>query len=116
MGEQTDVLIDEIINSGVELSTNAYGNFVVQSVLVHGTETQRSHLAQLLLGDVHRLSKHKFGSNVVRTALVHAPMEQKHMLIEALTADPRVLSKLSQHKVGSFVARDVKAARKEMST
>jgi len=112
--EHTEALIDEVISSGVALSTNSYGNFVVQSVLVHGTEHQRCCLTQLILNDAYRLAKHKFGSNVVRTALVHAPPEQKHMLIEAFTADSRVLSKLSQHKVGSFVARDAKAARKHM--
>merc|ERR1712056_169463 len=52
--DYTESIIDELISTGNSLCTNAYGNFVVQSVLIHGAKHQRARLAQVILEDVHR--------------------------------------------------------------
>merc|ERR1712039_973048 len=117
MGSSAQIrdLVDEVACNAGSLCKHPYANFIIQSILQHGTDEQRSRIAQFIIDDAFQLSKHKISSNVVRTALVHSPQKEKASLIHILTGDARELTALSHHRIGSFVARQAKHARAALS-
>merc|ERR1712066_267441 len=112
---QVKNLVDEIVCQAASLCKHLYANFILQSVLEHGTSEQCARIAQAIIANALQLSKHKISSNVVRAALVHSPEREKLALIHVLTADSREFTQLSNHRIGSFVAREVKHVRAVLS-
>lgn len=71
LGEHTD-----------ELCRNQYGNYVIQHLLIHGSDWQRSGIIHALLGKLFVLSKHKFASNVVENCFVYGSPQDRTALIQ----------------------------------
>ena len=51
---------------------DAFGNYVVQHVVVHGEAHDKQKVFDLVIRGLEGYSKHKFASNVVEQCLTHA--------------------------------------------
>ncbi|CAE7556104.1 APUM5 [Symbiodinium natans] len=67
----------------VKLATDAFGNFVVQKLLEHGTTEQLEVMLSKVKGHVLELSEHKFGCRVIQKMLEVLPSPKK----SAITAE-----------------------------
>lgn len=67
-----------------QLTTDVFGNYVIQKFFEHGTAEQRRILAEQLVGQVFQLSLHMYGCRVVQKALDSVPIEQQVLLIGEL--------------------------------
>ncbi|VDP67345.1 unnamed protein product [Schistosoma mattheei] len=82
--EQTRPILDEL-HKGVEhLVKDQYGNYVIQHVLEHGSNEDKSRIIQSLRGRVCALSSHKFASNVMEKAIANAVPSERAVLIEEI--------------------------------
>eukprot|EP00759_Apiculatamorpha_spiralis_P006035 PhF_6_TR13563/c1_g1_i1/m.21685/K17943/PUM; pumilio RNA-binding family len=72
------------------LVCDQYGNYVVQHVLCHGTQQQRSDIIALLTPNCFLYSTHKFASNVVEKMYEFSSLDQREDMLRTLmlpTAD-----------------------------
>merc|ERR1712217_620088 len=111
--KRIEKLVQELLDGAQSLCKHMYGNFIVQSILAYGTPVQRARIVDIVVADVCRLSKHKIGSNVVRAALLHGSTEERESIIHALPKDAKEYASIVRHKIGSFIAREVRLARKQ---
>jgi len=112
--DQTNVLAAELIPRAAKLSKHPFGNFVVQRMLGHLIGSQLNDLLMVLAGSACRLAMDKLASNVVRTALSMGRLSDRAIIAEALGANPSELSKLSRHKRGSWVIKELKRYWREV--
>merc|ERR1712066_1160057 len=99
-----------------DLITHRFGNLVTQRLLEHGAQETRQRVLNLICtGDAKFLARHWVTNNVVRCAFIHCSPEDRARLAQAIAPDSLELAKLSRHRHGSFLARDVKCALKEGS-
>merc|ERR1712228_465231 len=116
-GTETVEIVEEIICNAAMLSKHSFGNYIIQSLLEHGSAEDKERLiTTTIIPNALKFAKHKFACNVVRVALMYSPSKQKQQLLGSLSADAKQLSNLVHHCFGSFVARDVKAALEEMKS
>lgn len=90
----------EILESTYSLSTNTYGNFVIQHIFKHGTDEQRSALFATLQGKIIELSNNVTGCYVVQTMLESVSKEQKKIIAKELKGH---VYDCSIHKHASYV-------------
>lgn len=111
---QVDPLVVELLENVQLLMSNRYGNFVVQRLLDHGNAAAKRRVVDAICcSGAKQLARHWVASNVLRCAIVHCSPEDQARLASAVAPDALELAKLSQHRHGSFVAREIKlAARK----
>jgi hypothetical protein len=64
------ILISEILANLWQLSQDQYGNYVIQHVLVHGNQTHRSVVVQVIASHIIEFSCHKYASNIAEKALL----------------------------------------------
>uniref|UniRef100_A0A7S2PB02 PUM-HD domain-containing protein n=1 Tax=Zooxanthella nutricula TaxID=1333877 RepID=A0A7S2PB02_9DINO len=107
-GEVLDDLVGELIPEASHLCCNTFGNFVLQRLLEHGTDTQRRALVEVLSADAASLAKHSIASNVLSSAFIYCPVRDQRFLAEALCADAAVVRSLRRHYIASFVMRQAK--------
>mmetsp|Transcript_35675 Transcript_35675/g.76064 ORF Transcript_35675/g.76064 Transcript_35675/m.76064 type:complete len:612 (+) Transcript_35675:219-2054(+) len=101
-------LVDEMLTQCHMLLRHPFGNFVMQAVLEHGCNAQKSYLARAIAEDVDRLARHKIASNSVRKALMHCVYEDQLVVVNSIRGDAQRFAALSKHKTGSFVVREMK--------
>ncbi|ERN12505.1 pumilio homolog 5 [Amborella trichopoda] len=81
--QQTQCIVDEILESVCVLAHDQYGNYVTQHVLEKGTPHERSQIISKLNGQVVQMSQHKFASNVIEKCLEYSdPAERDHLIDE----------------------------------
>ncbi|CAE7946579.1 APUM5, partial [Symbiodinium sp. KB8] len=88
----------------VKLASDAFGNFVVQKLLEHGTAEQLEVMLSKVKGHVLELSEHKFGCRVIQKMLEVLPA-QKKSAIAAELADTIVQCIYDMH--GNHVVQKV---------
>ena len=82
-----------LVQATVQLTQDQYGNYVIQHVLEHGKEEERSYIISQLAPHILALSQNKFASNVVEKCLLFGNPQHRVALVEAiLTAPPQPLS------------------------
>jgi len=110
--EQVRPFVPELLEHTQELLTDRYGNFVLQRLVEHGDAATRHRLVEALCSlDAVALAQHWIASHVLRCAFVHATCEEQARLARAVAPNQQTLTKLSRHKHGSFIAREIKLAR-----
>jgi len=106
-------LVDELLAGLEDLVAHKFGNFVAQCLVEHGSaEVRRRVVEAICVGDAEQLARHWVASNVVRCAFVFASPEDRASLAQRIAPDSSALAKLSHHKNGSFVAREIKLAQR----
>ncbi|MCL7035317.1 hypothetical protein MKW94_007179, partial [Papaver nudicaule] len=81
---QSQIIVDEILESACALAQDQYGNYVTQHVLERGKPHERSQIISKLAGQIVPLSQHKFASNVVEKCLEHGDAAERDILIEEI--------------------------------
>lgn len=83
-------IMNEIMNNIEQLSSNQFGNYVIQHILEHGSSDEVNRIVQALKSSLVHLSKEKFSSNVVEKCIKAADASQKSELIDMiLQYDPK---------------------------
>lgn len=89
------------------LCRHPFGNFVVQHILEHGTEQQRSKVVDVLVEDAPGLARHRIGSHVVQRALAKCTTQDRERLTQTLLGSAEELKSLAHSQYGSFVVREL---------
>jgi len=111
--QQVEPLVAELLDAVPRLISNRYGNFVVQRLLEHGNAATRWRVVTAICcNDAKQLARHWVASNVLRCALIHCSSEDKARLAFSVAPDAVELAKLSKHRHGSYVAQEIKLARR----
>ncbi|KAL5974181.1 hypothetical protein ACLOJK_030844 [Asimina triloba] len=82
--QQTQCIVDEILQSACSLAQDQYGNYVTQHVLERGKPYERSQIIIKLAGQVVQMSQHKFASNVIEKCLEYGDSTERELLIEEI--------------------------------
>lgn len=105
-------LVDDVIVKAVDLSTNQYGNYVVQKILESGKPGLASKVISVLKGCYYEFSMHKFASNVMEKCIRKAnPQEQMEIFTEIIGVDgsweeDRIL-RMSKDQFGNYVVQRI---------
>ncbi|KAF4729200.1 hypothetical protein FOZ62_003499 [Perkinsus olseni] len=76
-----------IVRACAELSTNSFGNYVIQHVIVYGTQRDRKAIYSYVMEDFAAASCHKFSTNVVDKCLQHLSMSELAHVISVVLGD-----------------------------
>ncbi|KAF5726826.1 pumilio 5 [Tripterygium wilfordii] len=82
--QQTQCIIDEILESALLLAQDQYGNYVTQHVLERGKPHERRLIVRKLTGKVVQMSQHKYASNVVEKCLEYGDAAERELLIKEI--------------------------------
>merc|ERR1712167_386745 len=66
------------------LAMDQYGNYIVQGVMEHGTDQDRTKILDQLEGHHVALSMEKFASNAVEASLIHGSASQRAKIISEI--------------------------------
>jgi len=80
----TRPLLEELHKYTSNLMQDQFGNYVVQFVLEHGTQHDRTLIVNKLRGQMLNMARHKFASNVCEKALVTADADSRRVLIDEI--------------------------------
>ena len=79
-----DAIVESIINRGLELMGNRFGNFLIQRVFECANHAQIMGLAAHIEGHTVRLSTDAFGCHVIQKAFDCVPEAFKHQMVREL--------------------------------
>lgn len=100
-------VLDQVVEEASVLSRNPYANYVVQSIMEHGSPARKwAIFERLLSADMPVLAKHRSASHVVQKALDYADKGHQDRIITALLQDERpecTLIQVACNRYGSFV-------------
>jgi len=85
--KQRVAILDAITACNERIAEDLYGNYVLQQVIITGTEIHRKQILNNLIrkeGNIFRLSKQKCASNVVEKMLQHGNVEQKNLILDEI--------------------------------
>jgi hypothetical protein len=81
---------------------NPFANYVVQSIMEHGTFHQKFHMVLILVAlGIPSLSKHQIASNVVEKAFDHGDAKCKRAICEAILKCPGAIVDIACHQWGN---------------
>jgi len=112
-------LVNELLVESSDLIQHAFGRFVAQAVLEHGSAEQRHGIADALHGEegdcegLLQNASHRNASCVFETAMVYCAEEDKQSIRAKLLGDPSNVTQLAQNQFGSFVLKGLLACRDE---
>jgi hypothetical protein len=97
-------VINELLMDAAELSLHAFGHHVIQSILEHGTQQQRSKVAATLARDALNFGRHRSASYVMEKALTFCAPADQRLIAVKLLAQPESLPSLAD-QFGCRVAK-----------
>ncbi|EPQ58108.1 ARM repeat-containing protein [Gloeophyllum trabeum ATCC 11539] len=88
--EEKQSIFDEIVpNNALQLIQDVFGNYVIQKLFEHGTQVQKTLLANTMEGHILPLSLQMYGCRVVQKAVEYVLPEQQGAFVKEL--EPHVL-------------------------
>ncbi|KAG9318499.1 armadillo-type protein [Chiua virens] len=88
--EEKQIVFDEIVpNNTLQLIQDVFGNYVIQKLFEHGTQVQKTVLANTMEGHILPLSLQMYGCRVVQKAVEFILPEQQGSFVKEL--EPHVL-------------------------
>ncbi|KAG5642962.1 hypothetical protein DXG03_001844 [Asterophora parasitica] len=88
--EEKQAVFDEIVPSNtLQLIQDVFGNYVIQKLFEHGTQVQKTRLAQTMEGHIMFLSSQMYGCRVVQKAVEYVLPDQQAIFVKEL--EPHVL-------------------------
>ncbi|EMD38407.1 hypothetical protein CERSUDRAFT_82658 [Gelatoporia subvermispora B] len=83
--EEKQIVFDEIVpHNALQLIQDVFGNYVVQKLFEHGTQVQKTMLANAMEGHVLPLSLQMYGCRVVQKAVEYVLPEQQSAFVKEL--------------------------------
>eukprot|EP00929_Paragymnodinium_shiwhaense_P109118 TRINITY_DN7547_c0_g4_i1.p1 TRINITY_DN7547_c0_g4~~TRINITY_DN7547_c0_g4_i1.p1 ORF type:complete len:425 (-),score=95.79 TRINITY_DN7547_c0_g4_i1:345-1619(-) len=98
-------LIEEVLQQATSLCRDPYGQHVMEHILEHGLERQKSIIVQALLHDMYRNARDKQGSYVIEKALEHVTVMEAQLLEMALLAEPGNIIELAESQFGHHIVK-----------
>ncbi|KAL9675832.1 hypothetical protein QQ045_004040 [Rhodiola kirilowii] len=105
-----EIVFHEILESILMLAQNQYGNYVVQRLLLHGKEHERSAIISKLASHVVNMSQQKYASNVIEMCLENCSPEDRQLLVSEIlksTGGIEPLQVLMQDQYGNYVVQRI---------
>ncbi|KAL6497703.1 hypothetical protein OROHE_027028 [Orobanche hederae] len=105
-----EIIMCEIMSSVCKLAQDQYGNYVIQHVVQHGKQHERSAIISKLAGQIVKMSQQKFASNVIEKCLTFSgPEERQHLVNEMLgsTDENEPLQAMMKDPFGNYVVQKV---------
>ncbi|TFK54861.1 ARM repeat-containing protein [Heliocybe sulcata] len=88
--EEKQSVFDEIVpNNALQLIQDVFGNYVIQKLFEHGTQVQKTLLANTMEGHILGLSLQMYGCRVVQKAVEYILPEQQGLFVKEL--EPHVM-------------------------
>ncbi|KAA1471147.1 ARM repeat-containing protein [Dentipellis sp. KUC8613] len=88
--EEKQMVFDEIVpNNALQLIQDVFGNYVIQKLFEHGTQVQKTLLANAMEGHILPLSLQMYGCRVVQKAVEYILPDQQAVFVKEL--EPHVL-------------------------
>ncbi|KAF8077930.1 armadillo-type protein [Lyophyllum atratum] len=88
--EEKQAIFDEIVPANtLQLISDVFGNYVIQKLFEHGTQIQKTRLANSMEGRILVLSCQMYGCRVVQKAIEYVLPEQQASFVKEL--EPHVL-------------------------
>lgn len=85
--DEKQIIFDEIVpNSALQLIQDVFGNYVIQKLFEHGTQVQKTQLANTMEGHVLPLSLQMYGCRVVQKAIEYILPDQQAAYVRELDA------------------------------
>mmetsp|Transcript_81177 Transcript_81177/g.134094 ORF Transcript_81177/g.134094 Transcript_81177/m.134094 type:complete len:221 (-) Transcript_81177:71-733(-) len=103
--EQVHGLVQELLAEALELCRHSFGNFVMQHILVHGTDEQQQYLFQVIQDNVGTLAGDGFGCAVLSKTLGSGPPDVASELAQALFRQGDRLVSMAKMKQGHVAAK-----------
>ncbi|CAL9072478.1 unnamed protein product [Musa acuminata var. zebrina] len=104
------IMMDEIRESVCTLAQDQYGNYVIQHVLQHGRQEERSDIISQLTGQIVKMSQQKYASNVVEKCLTYGTPEERQLLINEMlgsTDENEPLQVMMKDQFANYVVQKV---------
>ena len=101
---QKMALVREVINNGLCLVQDPFGNYLLQYILEMDFEYVNSKVIRHFLGNIPALSTNKFASNVIEKCLKIAPDDVRALIVEEL-CDRTKLPLLLQDLYANYVVQ-----------
>lgn len=112
-------LINEVLMDAVLLSRHAYGNFVLQHLLVYGHAEHKHMICRACSEDLRSAASNRNASHVIEKALESCCDEDRMTITSGLAACAELVLQLSdtssENRYGSYVLRKVLTVRSEHS-
>eukprot|EP01065_Artemidia_motanka_P021214 TRINITY_DN2533_c0_g2_i1.p1 TRINITY_DN2533_c0_g2~~TRINITY_DN2533_c0_g2_i1.p1 ORF type:complete len:865 (+),score=255.01 TRINITY_DN2533_c0_g2_i1:162-2756(+) len=102
--DQKMQLVSEIINHGLALVQDPFGNYVVQYILDMEMDFVNVRMIRNFIGNIAPLSMNKFSSNVIEKCLRIAPDDVRQSVMEELV-EPSKLQLLLQDQFANYVVQ-----------
>ncbi|KAH0793698.1 Pumilio-family RNA binding repeat containing protein [Histomonas meleagridis] len=105
-------LVDEVLSCADHLATNQYGNYVVQSILEFGTDTDFDILLEKFAGAFYQFSIHKFASNVIEKCIRRANSQQRNEIFNEIIGhedeyEEERIAKMVGDQFGNYVIQRI---------
>jgi pumilio RNA-binding family len=111
--QQTTLLLKEALDHAPKLLTHPYGNFVMQSLLVHGADEHRSTLVTKMRLGILRFSRNKISKGIVCKAMWYSSMVDKLLLFNEICVN---LTNLGGHENGKMVIEEMRCILQYLSS
>jgi len=97
---QTAAMVQILLADAVALCKHRYGNYVMQHVLEHGTESWRREFAKILERKLGAVGTDVNGGAVLGKAFAYATHEDQVSLATGLVSEPGLLVKVARTRYG----------------
>lgn len=105
--EEVDRIVDEILPNINELTFDASGNYVSQSILMHGKTAHKKEIIFLFKKDLIKYSTEKYASNVIECCFKYWSNAQRKEIVKELLKTPKgntcSLERMLKDKYGNYV-------------
>nr|KYP53066.1 Maternal protein pumilio [Cajanus cajan] len=104
------IIMDEIMQSVSTLAQDQYGNYVIQHIVEHGKQHERTAIINKLAGQIVKMSQQKFASNVIEKCLAFGSPEERQILVNEMlgTSDENEpLQAMMKDPFGNYVVQKV---------
>jgi len=82
--EQVGALVEDLLDSGPQLCTDQYGNFVVQHVLEFGSDDHKHRMSHIVATQIASIPGDYHGCSVVSAALTHSLANDKVLVARSV--------------------------------
>eukprot|EP01062_Namystynia_karyoxenos_P026619 TRINITY_DN20625_c0_g1_i1.p1 TRINITY_DN20625_c0_g1~~TRINITY_DN20625_c0_g1_i1.p1 ORF type:complete len:747 (+),score=251.03 TRINITY_DN20625_c0_g1_i1:207-2447(+) len=101
---QKMALVAEVINNGLHLVQDPFGNYLLQYILEMDVDFVNVRVVRQFLGSIATLSTNKFASNVIEKCLKLAPDDVRQLICDEI-GDPSRLGALLQDQYANYVVQ-----------
>lgn len=105
--EEVDKIVEEVLPYVNELTFDASGNYVAQSIIMHGKTAHKKYIISMFKKDLLKYSTQKYASNVIECWFKYWSNAQRKEIVKELFKSTKTsacpLEKMLKDKFGNYV-------------